>query len=138
LLTDCASTGWNKDFHPDSTGSNSYNKSYKTYVNQYDSSDKKYSSEPMVERNMQTAEDQLDMNGFYGADYYVKSGYGTMYLSQTGKVNDVKFAFKYGHNEIGVAVSVGYPWSRGFSLEGAESIFQPAELVYSDFTTVQN
>lgn len=72
----------------------------------------------MVEKNMQTAQDQLDMNGFYGVDYYVKSGSGTMYLSQTGQVNDVKFSFKYDHNRFGVVVSVGYPWSIGFSLVG--------------------
>ncbi len=137
LLTDCAGTGWNQNFHPDDTGSSTYNTSYKTYVNQLNSSDKKYSSEPMYEQELGTAQDQLDMNGFFGSEYYVKSGSGTMYLSQTGRVNDVKFAFKYGHNQFGAAVSVGFPWSVGFSLEGAETVFQPQELVYHDFATTQ-
>ena len=89
------------------------------------------------EKELQTAEDQFDMNGFYGSDYYVKSGSGTICLSQTGKVNDVKLSFKYGHNQFGPAVSVSYPWGVSFGLDGAETIFQPDEIVYNDFATVK-
>lgn len=141
VLTDCAGVGWNHDFHPDETldtSSKNYNTTYKTYVNQSDASDKKYSSKAMVEKELNTAEDQFDMNGFYGSAYYVKSGSGTMALSQTGRQNDAKFSFKYGHNEILAAPSVGYPWGVSFSLEGAESIFMPPEIVYSDFASTKN
>lgn len=58
-------------------------------------------------------------------------------LSQTGKVNDVKLSFKYGHNQFGPAVSVSYPWGVSFGLDGAETIFQPDEIVYNDFATVK-
>lgn len=92
---------------------------------------------PAYEKELQTAEDQFDMNGFYGSDYYVKSGSGTICLSQTGKVNDVKLSFKYGHNQFGPAVSVSYPWGVSFGLDGAETIFQPDEIVYNDFATVK-
>lgn len=139
LLTDCAGVGWNHDFHPDDSLDTSYidyNTTYKEYVHQLDASDVKYTAEPMLEKQLNTCEDQLDMNGFYGSMYYVKAGWGTMALSQTGIQNDVKFAFKYGHNEIFAAPSVGYPWSVSFSLEGAESIFMPPELVYSDFARI--
>lgn len=141
LLTDCAGVGWNHDFHPDDSLDTSYmdyNTTYKEYVNQLNASDVKYTAEPMLEKQLNTCEDQLDMNGFYGSMYYVKAGWGTMALSQTGIQNDVKFSFKYGHNEIFAAPSVGYPWSVSFSLEGAESIFMPPELVYSDFARVIN
>lgn len=141
VLTDCAGVGWNHDFHPDETldtSTTNYNTTYKTYVNQSDSTDKKYSSKAMVEKELNTAEDQFDMNGFYGTAYYVKSGSGTMALSQTGRQNDAKFSFKYGHNELLAAPSVGYPWGVSFSLEGAESIFMPSEIVYSDFASTRN
>lgn len=100
-------------------------------------SDKKYTTKHIYEKELQTAEDQFDMNGFYGSDYYVKSGSGTICLSQTGKVNDVKLSFKYGHNQFGPAVSVSYPWGVSFGLDGAETIFQPDEIVYNDFATVK-
>lgn len=77
VLTDCAGVGWNHDFHPDEsldTSSKNYNTTYKTYVNQSDATDKKYSSKAMVEKELNTAEDQFDMNGFYGNAYYVKAG----------------------------------------------------------------
>lgn len=141
VLTDCAVVGWNHDFHPDEsldTSSKNYNTTYKTYVNQSDATDKKYSSKAMVEKELNTAEDQFDMNGFYGNAYYVKAGSGTMALSQTGKQNDAKFSFKYGHNEVLAAPSVGYPWGVSFSLEGAESIFMPSEIVYSDFASTRS
>lgn len=114
-----------------------YNKTFKTYVNQGNASDKKYTTKHIYEKELQTAEDQFDMNGFYGSDYYVKSGSGTICLSQTGKVNDVKLSFKYGHNQFGPAVSVSYPWGVSFGLDGAETIFQPDEIVYNDFATVK-
>lgn len=113
------------------------NKTFKTYVNQGNASDKKYTTKHIYEKELQTAEDQFDMNGFYGSDYYVKSGSGTICLSQTGKVNDVKLSFKYGHNQFGPAVSVSYPWGVSFGLDGAETIFQPDEIVYNDFATVK-
>lgn len=97
----------------------------------------KYTTKHIYEKELQTAEDQFDMNGFYGSDYYVKSGSGTICLSQTGKVNDVKLSFKYGHNQFGPAVSVSYPWGVSFGLDGAETIFQPDEIVYNDFATVK-
>lgn len=106
-------------------------------VNQGNASDKKYTTKHIYEKELQTAEDQFDMNGFYGSDYYVKSGSGTICLSQTGKVNDVKLSFKYGHNQFGPAVSVSYPWGVSFGLDGAETIFQPDEIVYNDFATVK-
>ena len=137
LLTDCAGLGWNHDFHPDDTVDDSYNETYKTYVNQNNSSDKKYTTEPIVEKQLQTAEDQIDLNGYYGNDYYVKSGSGEICLSQTGKVNDVKLSFKYGHNYFGPAVSVSYPWGVSFGLSGAEAIYQPDEIVYHDFAVVE-
>lgn len=114
-----------------------HNKTFKTYVNQGNASDKKYTTKHIYEKELQTAEDQFDMNGFYGSDYYVKSGSGTICLSQTGKVNDVKLSFKYGHNQFGPAVSVSYPWGVSFGLDGAETIFQPDEIVYNDFATVK-
>lgn len=55
----------------------------------------------------------------------------------SGKVNDVKLSFKYGHNQFGPAVSVSYPWGVSFGLDGAETIFQPDEIVYNDFATVK-
>ena len=116
---------------------NQSNKTFKTYVNQGNASDKKYTTKHIYEKELQTAEDQFDMNGFYGSDYYVKSGSGTICLSQTGKVNDVKLSFKYGHNQFGPAVSVSYPWGVSFGLDGAETIFQPDEIVYNDFATVK-
>lgn len=137
VLTDCAGLGWNHDFHPDDAVDSDYNKTFKTYVNQGNASDKKYTTKHIYEKELQTAEDQFDMNGFYGSDYYVKSGSGTICLSQTGKVNDVKLSFKYGHNQFGPAVSVSYPWGVSFGLDGAETIFQPDEIVYNDFATVK-
>ncbi len=137
LITDCAGLGWNHDFHPDDAVDSDYNKTFKTYVNQGNASDKKYTTKHIYEKELQTAEDQFDMNGFYGSDYYVKSGSGTICLSQTGKVNDVKLSFKYGHNQFGPAVSVSYPWGVSFGLDGAETIFQPDEIVYNDFATVK-
>lgn len=137
LLTDCAGIGWNHDFHPDDTVDSDYNETFKTYVNQSDSSDEKYTTKHIYEKQLQTAEDQFDMNGFYGSAYYVKSGSGRICLSQTGKVNDVKLSFKYGHNQLGPAVSVSYPWGVSFGLEGAESIFQPDEIVYNDFADIE-
>lgn len=133
VLTDCAGIGWNHDFHPDDSVNSNYNKTFKTYVHQLHESDKKYTTKHLYEKEQQTAEDQFDMNGFYGNNYYVKSGEGYMCLSQTGKVNDVKLSFKYGHNQIGPAVSVSYPWGISFGLEGAETIYQPREIVYHDF-----
>lgn len=50
---------------------------------------------------------------------------------------DVKLSFKYGHNQFGPAVSVSYPWGVSFGLDGAETIFQPDEIVYNDFATVK-
>ena len=91
----------------------------------------------MVEKYMQTSEDVFDLNELYGEYYYVKSGYGIMCLSQTGKVNDVKFTFKYDHNETGLVPSVGFPWSIGFTLEEAETVFVPPQLVYHDFAIVE-
>lgn len=132
-----AGLGWNHDFHPDDAVDSDYNKTFKTYVNQGNASDKKYTTKHIYEKELQTAEDQFDMNGFYGSDYYVKSGSGTICLSQTGKVNDVKLSFKYGHNQFGPAVSVSYPWGVSFGLDGAETIFQPDEIVYNDFATVK-
>ncbi|EJX04903.1 hypothetical protein EVA_06992 [gut metagenome] len=138
LLTDAAGCGWNHEFHPDNSVGSTYNVSYKTYVNQLNASDKKYTQKNLYEKTLQTCEDQFDMNGYYGSNYYVQSGHGTMALSQTGKINDVKFAFKYGHNQLGPAVSVSYPWGIGFGLEGAETIFQPNEIVYHDFAVTVN
>lgn len=136
VLTDCAGIGWNHDFHPDDSVNSDYNETFKTYVHQMDESVKKYTTKHLYEKEQQTAEDQFDMNGFYGDHFYVKSGKGYMCLSQTGKVNDVKLSFKYGHNQLGPAVSVSYPWGISFGLEGAETIFQPKEIVYHDFATV--
>lgn len=31
----------------------------------------------------------------------------------------------------------GYPWGVSFGLDGAETIFQPDEIVYNDFATVK-
>ena len=137
LGTDCAGVGWNHDFTPDNSIDNSYNITYKTYVNLLYSTMEKYSSTNMVEKYMQTSEDVFDLNELYGEYYYVKSGYGIMCLSQTGKVNDVKFTFKYGHNETGLVPSVGFPWSIGFTLEEAETVFVPPQLVYHDFAIVE-
>ena len=65
-------------------------------------------------------------------------GVGDMALSQTGKVNDVKFAFKYAHNRIGATPSVSYPWSLSFEFTSAEDVYQPSSVVYSDFVRVIN
>ena len=86
----------------------------------------------LVEKNLQTSESIVDVQILHGLKYYwAKSGTGDMCLSQIGKASNVKFTMKYGHNEMGIAPSVGYPWSISFSLTEAESIFQPPELVYS-------
>lgn len=142
LMTDCVGVGWNHNFHPDDSldpySDTDYNTIYKKYVNIDFSIGNKYTSKAMAEKQLNTCEDQFDMNGYYGPRYYVKGGWGTIALSQTGQQNDVKMSFKYGHNEAFASASVGYPWGVSFSIEGAESIFMPPEIVYSDYARVVN
>ena len=131
LLTDCVGLGWNHDFHPENLSS-SYNKHYITYLNKNDALDTQSLTQNLVEKNLQTSESIVDVQILHGLKYYwAKSGTGDMCLSQIGKASNVKFTMKYGHNEMGIAPSVGYPWSISFSLTEAESIFQPPELEYS-------
>lgn len=137
LLSDALGIGWNGDFHPNNNLSTSYNYHYKRYRNQSDWADYKLTKEQLSEKEINTCEDKFDLNGFYGVDYWVQEGWGTMALSQTNRMDNAKFSCKYGHNEIGASPTINYPWGVGFSFTSAESVFQPSEIVYSATATVQ-
>lgn len=137
-LTDCVGTGWNHDFTPDNSLDNNvidYNTTHIAYCETKDSPASFYSTVVMIEKQLQTSECMVPMTNSSKTALY---GVGDMALSQTGKINDVKFAFKYAHNRMGYTPSVSYPWGVGFEFESAEDVYQPSSVAYNDFVEVIN
>lgn len=134
-LTDCVGVGWNNSFHPTNDLAVWHNRTYLGYVSYTNADNVEYEYSRMIEDEINTSQAQIDIDR--GDQRYLQLGYGTMALSQTGQVNDAKFAFKYGHNRIGLAPSIAYPWGVGFTFEGSEVDYSPASgIVYSDFASL--
>lgn len=67
-------------------------------------------------------------------------GFGTMALSQAGKVNNVKVSFQYGHDKLGLVPSISISIDNigiGFSIENAETTIAPP-IAYVDFPRTIN
>ncbi|SHJ74229.1 hypothetical protein SAMN02745912_00935 [Paramaledivibacter caminithermalis DSM 15212] len=132
-FTDSIGVGWNGDFQIDPDYYQYWlNYHIKTYYDKYSSKTVTRRSS-MSEKKMNTCQDSFDLTGYDEGlqNYFCKSGYGVMALTEVGKASNVKFSFKYGHNHVGVAPSVTYPYGVGFTFKGAEQIYSPPSVANS-------
>lgn len=123
-LTDGAAVGWNHDFAMNNNLSSLYNKHKITYINTQDSSDVYTVTNIMEEVELNCSIDKFGVAQYQGkTQYFAKKGSGIIALSQTGKVENVKFVFKYGHNTVLADISLSAPFGVGFGLSGVEETY---------------
>lgn len=118
-LKDGIGIGWNGDFALESGKDNELDVVY--YAPGYGD----YDTHELEEVVINNAEVQFELcdrsgNSYDGMWPYARSGVGVANLIQSGKMENAKFSFHYGHNTIGIAPSVSYPGGVSFSLTGDE------------------
>lgn len=123
-LTDGAAIGWNHEFALDNSLSSTYNTHKITYISEENSSDKYTVVNNMTETDFYCSLDKFKVLQYQGGTrYFARKGTGMIALSQVGRVENVKFQFKYGHNTFLTDISLALPVGVGFSLRGAEEIY---------------
>lgn len=125
-LSDCIGMGWNNDFGAN-VNSNTVKVIYKPLTDRAKTVEKTYK---VVEKEIGTAQAQFPMK--CDNQHWARSGSGIMKLTAAGLKKNVKFQFKYAHNQAGATPSVTIPGGIGFTFKAAEDVFMPTAIVYSE------
>lgn len=93
----------------------------------------------MAETHINVSSVNINMNEQFTLDYWAKSGFAQIRLTQSGLANNAKVCAKYAHTYLGGAPSISVSGSNvgvGFSFSGQVDVFESNVLGSQTASTI--